>query len=72
MPDAEALVLLLEADLVTPAQRQLDDRRRSGRGYQVRCGNCGEVYSWTPELALITAECTKCHQLYNCEFGSAE
>jgi hypothetical protein len=37
----------------------------------VKCGHCGETYSWTPELTLETAECTKCHQLYNCEFGEA-
>ncbi len=68
-PDADELVLLIEADLETPAQTQLEDSRRSKRAYRVKCAHCGEVYSWTPELTLITAECTKCHQPYNCEFG---
>jgi hypothetical protein len=70
-PDADELVLLIESDLTTPAQQKLEAHRQSKRGYRVKCGHCGEVYSWSPELTLETAECTKCHQLYNCEFGEA-
>ncbi len=68
-PDADDLVLLIESDLETPAQKKLDSHRQAKRGYRVKCEHCGEVYSWTPELTLVTAECTKCRQLYNCEFG---
>jgi hypothetical protein len=68
-PEADDLVLLLEGDLRTPAQVALEAHRQSKRGYRVTCQHCGEVYSWAPDLTLDTAECTKCHQLYSCEFG---
>lgn len=69
MPDADELVLLIESDLNTPAQADLDTHRKSKTGYRVKCEQCGEVYSWSPDLTIETAECTKCHQLYDCEFG---
>lgn len=68
-PDADELVQLIETDLTTPARARLEAYRHAKSGYRVKCGQCGEVYAWTPELALETAECTKCRQLYNCEFG---
>lgn len=68
-PEPDELILLEESDLRTPAQGALEEHRKSGRGYRVECPSCGEKYSWSPELTLETAECTKCQQLYDCEFG---
>ncbi len=38
-------------------------------GYKVTCPNCGEACRWTPDLHIKDAECTRCDQIYNCEFG---
>ncbi len=38
-------------------------------GYKVTCPNCGEACRWTPALLIKDAECTRCDQIYNCEFG---
>ena len=37
--------------------------------FGVKCPGCGQVYSWSPELNIIDAVCTKCGRTYNCEFG---
>ncbi len=68
-PEPDELVLLIEDDLRTPGRESLDAHRASKRGYLVKCPGCGEEYSWSPELTIDTAECTQCHQLYDCEFG---
>ena len=68
-PGPDELILLEEADLRTPAQAAMEEHRASGRGYRVSCPACGEKYSWSPELTLEIAECSKCRQLYDCEFG---
>jgi stage V sporulation protein K len=67
--DADALTLLLEQDLDTPAQAQLDAYRRQKRPYVIKCPHCHEVYSWSPDLKILDAQCTKCRQTYNGEFG---
>jgi hypothetical protein len=68
--DAKALSVLEEQDLVTPAQALIEQYRKSKKGYVVKCPGCGHVYSWSPELQIIDAICTKCNQTYNCEFGT--
>jgi hypothetical protein len=67
--DAAALTLLEETDLVTPAAAALAEHRKSQRPYQVKCPHCGAVYSWSPQLEIIQAICTRCQRTYNCEFG---
>jgi hypothetical protein len=67
--DARALTLLEARDLETPAQSSLDQYARDRRGYRVKCSNCGEVYSWSPDLDITDAVCTRCGKTYNCEFG---
>lgn len=68
--DSKALTLLEGTDLTTPAQTGFEEFRRSKRGYVVNCASCRQVYSWSPDLDIIDAICTKCGQTYNCEFGS--
>jgi Cdc6-like AAA superfamily ATPase len=67
--DAQALTTLQEEDLESPADKSLEAYRKARRPYTVRCAHCGEVYSWTPELAIADAQCNKCKKIYNCEFG---
>ena len=63
--------LLAESDLLVrkAAQEALENWKKGGRGYVVPCPGCGAVYSWTPELEITDAICTKCGKTYNCEFG---
>jgi len=67
--DAKLLTVLEEQDLTTPAQVSLETYRKSKKGYVVKCPGCGQIYSWSPELNIIDAICTKCNLTYNCEFG---
>jgi hypothetical protein len=67
--DAQALSLLEAEDLETAAAALVEEYRRSGRGYIVRCENCGQVYRWTPEMEHRRAQCTRCGRTYDCEFG---
>ena len=67
--DSKALTLLEAQDLASPAQSAFEKYRLSRKGYVVTCSGCGEVYSWSPDLEIIDAICTKCHKTYNCEFG---
>jgi hypothetical protein len=67
--DTRALTLLEALDLNTPAQSSLDEYRKSRKGYVVKCPGCAQVYSWSPDLDIIDAVCTKCGKTYNCEFG---
>ncbi|MEW6156598.1 MAG: AAA family ATPase [Verrucomicrobiota bacterium] len=64
-----ALTTLEEADLVSPAEEFLQEYRKSGRGYVVKCPGCDELYAWTPELDLLEAQCETCNKTYHCEFG---
>ena len=70
--DAAALTQLEESDLVTPAHAALVEHRERGRAYQVRCPHCGAVYSWSPQLDIIEAICTRCQKTYSSEFGMVE
>jgi hypothetical protein len=67
--DSKALTVLEAADLKTPAQMNLDEFRRGKGHYVVKCSGCQQVYSWSPDLEIIDALCTKCGHNYNCEFG---
>jgi len=67
--DSRALSVLEAQDLATPAQSSLDEFRKNKKRYVVKCSACGQVYSWSPELNIIDAICTKCGKTYNCEFG---
>jgi AAA+ superfamily predicted ATPase len=68
--DARVLTTLEAQDLETPAQSDLEAFRKSKKTYLVRCSNCGEMYSWTPDLDIAIAQCGKCKKNYNCEFGA--
>ena len=67
--DARALTVLEAQDLKTPAQDSLEEYRKGRKGYIVKCTNCNQVYSWSPDLDIIDAICTRCGKTYNCEFG---
>jgi len=67
--DARALTMLEALDLNTPAQNVFEGYRRGKKGYVVKCPGCGQVYSWSPDLDILDAICTKCGKTYNCEFG---
>jgi stage V sporulation protein K len=67
--DAQSLSTLLEEDLDSPAEKSLQAYRKARSTYTVRCPHCGEVYGWTPTLQITDAQCNKCKQIYNCEFG---
>jgi hypothetical protein len=67
--DSKALTLLDGPDLVTPAEAAFLEYRKGKQGYVVKCPGCGEVYSWSPDLKIIDAICTKCGGTYSCEFG---
>ncbi|MEW6305209.1 MAG: AAA family ATPase [Verrucomicrobiota bacterium] len=70
--DTNSLTKLLAEDLSTPAEQLLADYRRTRIGYILRCPQCGEVYSWSPELQLTEAQCGKCGRIYNGEFGQLQ
>ncbi|TMP99845.1 MAG: AAA family ATPase [Verrucomicrobia bacterium] len=67
--DARALTALEARDLNTPAQPSFEEYQRSKQGYVVKCPACAQVYSWSPDLRIVDAICTKCGKTYNCEFG---
>ncbi len=67
--DSRALTGLEAQDLNTPAQSSLEEYEKSKKGYLVTCPHCRQVYSWSPDLNIVDAVCTKCGKTYNCEFG---
>jgi hypothetical protein len=67
--DAIALARLEAEDLDTPSDSARENYRKSGKGYLVQCEHCRESYSWTPEMDLRDALCTKCGKTYDAEFG---
>jgi SpoVK/Ycf46/Vps4 family AAA+-type ATPase len=67
--DKQALSVLEAEDLVSPADADLAKYRSSGKGYIVKCDQCGETYTWSPGLEISTGECTRCKKIYDCEFG---
>jgi len=68
--DAQALSLLEADDLLSPAQAAWEQYRKSGKGYVVKCDSCGEPYTWSADLQIITGECSRCGKTYSCEFGT--
>ena len=67
--DALALTRLEADDLTTPSDPAREKYRASGKLYVVNCDACGEAYSWTPQMDLRDAVCTKCGKTYDAEFG---
>jgi hypothetical protein len=67
--DAAGLARLEAEDLLTPSDEMRENYRRSGKGYVIQCDHCGENYSWSPEMDLRDALCTKCGKTYDAEFG---
>lgn len=68
-PDSDALTLLVAADLDWPPDLEDPLPPAARRRYQVRCPNCGEVYTWSPSLDLLDAQCTRCQAIYDASFG---
>jgi hypothetical protein len=58
--------------VITPSDSARESYRKSGKGYLVACEHCGETYSWTPEMDLRDALCTKCGKTYDAEFGKLQ
>jgi hypothetical protein len=67
--DTTTLSRLEAQDLQSPAAELLTAFKGQGRSYTVACPRCGAVYSWSPNLDIIDAVCTRCQETYNCEFG---
>jgi len=67
--DAVALARLEAEDLVTESDAARENYRKSGKSYFVECDHCHETYSWTLEMDLRDALCTKCGKTYDAEFG---
>jgi hypothetical protein len=67
--DAAALARLEAQDLKSSAEQMLEEYRKNGKGYIVRCPECRKVYSWTSTLEICQGQCQACHALYDCEFG---
>ena len=65
----EVLCRLEEQDLKSRAERSLVEYRKSGKGYVIFCGHCGEEYSWTPQMDFINGICDSCGHSYNAEYG---
>ncbi len=68
-PEPNALVNLIESDLDSPARSALDAYRKQQKHYIIRCPECTEKFSWTPDISISEAECTQCQKIHNCEFG---
>ena len=68
-PDPDLLINLIESDLSTPALKAMEAYKQKVGRYQIHCPSCQELFSWTPEMNISKAECTKCLSIYNCEFG---
>jgi stage V sporulation protein K len=68
-PDAAALGELVAVDLNWPTG--LDDvlPPADQRRYQLRCPSCGELYSWSPNLEVVDAQCLRCQSIYDASFG---
>jgi Cdc6-like AAA superfamily ATPase len=68
-PDAHALSQFTAEDLAWPPGVVDVLPPPPERRYRVLCPQCGEVYSWTPELELSEAQCTRCQAIYDASFG---
>jgi hypothetical protein len=67
--DAVALARLEPEDLQSGSDAAHEHYRKSGKSYIVQCDHCRETYSWSPEMDLRDALCTKCGKNYDAEFG---
>jgi AAA+ superfamily predicted ATPase len=67
--DAATLSKLETQDLDTPAAQLLASFKQQSKTYTIQCSHCDAVYSWSPDLDILDAVCTRCEQNYNCEFG---
>jgi len=67
--DAESLTKLEADDLESPSAGDRKQHLQTGKGYLVRCEQCGQAYRWSPELDLLVAHCTACGKNYHGEFG---
>lgn len=67
--NGDILCRLEESDLKSPAERSLAEYRKSGKGYVIFCGHCGEKYSWSPDMDFINGVCDACKHDYNAEYG---
>jgi stage V sporulation protein K len=68
--DAAALMQLEPDDLISDAAVAVEEYKRARKGYVVRCDHCGETYTWSPEMNLRDALCSKCGKTYDAEFGT--
>ncbi len=68
-PDGAALVRMTVDDLEWPPGLQDVLPPREQRRYRIHCPACGAAYSWSPELDLADAQCSKCHAIYDGAFG---
>ncbi|MBX3733762.1 MAG: AAA family ATPase [Verrucomicrobiae bacterium] len=68
-PNARALSEFVLDDLAWPPELTDVLPPPSSRRYQLKCPSCGALYSWTPELDLDEAQCTRCQTLYDASFG---
>lgn len=68
-PDSAMLVRLTADDLDWPPGITDVLPPRERRRYRVVCPGCGETYSWSPDLDLTDAQCTKCQAIYDAAFG---
>jgi hypothetical protein len=67
--EPENLSRLEPEDLASEAGVALEEYRRAGKRYIVRCEHCQEVYAWEAEMNLRTGLCMKCNKTYDAEFG---
>ena len=68
-PKPEELAVLVESDLAWPEGLPDPLPPAAQRRFQVVCPNCHEVYSWSPDLDLADAQCSKCQAIYDASFG---
>ncbi len=68
-PGPEALTRLVASDLAWPNGLPDVMPPPSQRLYRVTCPSCGEVYTWSPDLNLVDAQCTRCQAIYDASFG---
>jgi SpoVK/Ycf46/Vps4 family AAA+-type ATPase len=67
--DSATLSRLESQDLSSPAEEYLASFTRQNKTYTIQCSHCDAIYSWSPDLDIIEAVCTRCEHNYNCEFG---
>jgi stage V sporulation protein K len=68
-PDADSLTLLVAEDLEWPPGLVDVLPPPAQRKYRLTCPACGEVYSWSADMNLADAQCTKCQAIHDASFG---